>query len=129
MALPDSVEQQLIDSVGVEYARDQFYQIINYMSGTRPDKCPKGDEDKPTQVKCLVLIYEGPNAVSKIRTVLGSTDPSKAADGTVRRDFGYDIMENTAHASDSAESFKREAGIVRIHENHMRDIIVDSLKC
>jgi nucleoside diphosphate kinase len=128
MQLSADAEKILSDSVGAEYARDQFYQIINYMSGTRPDVCKAQDADKPGNVQCLVLIYEGANAISKIRTVLGSTDPSKAADGTVRKEFGHDFMENSAHASDSKESFEREAGIVKIHENNIRQLILSYQK-
>ena len=71
------------------------------------------------EAKCLILIYEGPNAVQKIRNVLGPTDPSKAPGGTVRRDFGSDVMVNTAHASDSQESFQRETRIIRITQNSL----------
>ncbi|MCD6303984.1 MAG: nucleoside-diphosphate kinase, partial [Planctomycetes bacterium] len=58
------------------------------------------------------LLYEGPDAIRKIRTVLGSTDPSKAEPGTVRSDFGRDLMRNGAHASDSPENALRERRIV-----------------
>jgi nucleoside diphosphate kinase len=128
LRLSDEALEMLTKTVGTEYALDQFYQIVNYMSGTRPDRCPKGDEDKPGSVMCLVLIYEGESAIDKIRAVLGSTDPSKAASGTVRRDFGHDVMENTAHASDSPESYQREAGIVKVDENAMCGLIEEYLQ-
>ena len=76
----------------------------------------------------MVLIYEGENAVSKIRDVLGPTDPTKAPGGTIRREFGSNIMVNTAHASDSPENAKREMGIVRITENNCCKIINSYLK-
>ncbi|MDR3247168.1 MAG: nucleoside-diphosphate kinase [Treponema sp.] len=116
-------EKFLIDSVGVEYARDQFYRIIEFMSGKRPDTCPPRDQDKPGEVKCMILIYEGENAIKKIREVLGPTDPLKAPGGTVRREFGSNVMVNTAHASDARESFERERTIVRIEENPLGSII------
>jgi len=47
------------------------------------------------------------SAVEKIRVVLG-TDPLKATAGTVRRDFGNNIMINAAHASDSSTSYKKK---------------------
>jgi len=52
------------------------------------------------------------NAIETIRTKLGSTDPSKAAVGTIRSDYGRDIMKNGAHASDSDSSMKRECQII-----------------
>ena len=79
-------------------------------------------------MKCMVLIYEGNNAISKIRNVLGPTDPTKAHAGTVRRDFGHNVMVNTAHASDSLKSVKREMNIVKIDSNPVSEIINEYLK-
>ena len=104
---------------GTECAKDQFHQIVEFMSGMRP-----GDEpDKKGNVKCMILVYEGENAVNKIRDVLGSTDPTKAAEGTVRKEFGSNVMVNTAHASDSQDSYEREQRIVRINNNSLSVII------
>jgi len=109
-------------SFGAECARDQFHQIVEFMSGKRPNKYSKKDDERG-DVKCMILVYEGVNAVKKIRDVLGPTDPLKAPDGTVRREFGSNIMVNTAHASDSADSYKREQKIVKINHNPLSTII------
>ena len=93
------------------------------MSGRRPDECPTEELNRPGKVKCMILIYEGPDAVRKIRDVLGPTDPTKAPGGTIRREFGHDVMVNTAHASDSKESFERETKIIKIQNNPMAAII------
>jgi nucleoside diphosphate kinase len=71
-------------------------------------------------------VYEGLNAVSKIRDVLGPTDPSKAPPGSIRREFGSTIMVNAAHASDSPENAQREFGIVKPGENYFKQIIEES---
>jgi nucleoside diphosphate kinase len=71
----------------------------------------------------MILVYEGEDATDRIRAVLGPTNPQEAPGGTVRREFGHDVMVNTAHASDSPESAKREMGVVRIQENPCADII------
>jgi len=106
---------------GTECAKDQFHQIVEFMSGMRPGS---SDElDKKGNVKCMILVYEGENAVNKIRDVLGSTDPTKAAEGTVRKEFGSNVMVNTAHASDSQENYERESSIVRINNNSLAAII------
>jgi nucleoside diphosphate kinase len=68
-------------------------------------------------------VYQGVEAVRKIREVLGPTDPSKAPPGSIRREFGQTIMVNAAHASDSAENAKREMGIVNIEENNLKPLI------
>ena len=86
-------------------------KIIEYMSGTSPHKL-KGDRETPGSERALALLYRGVDAIGKIRERLGSTDPRKAAAGTVRSDVGYDVMKNGAHASDSIESAERERKIV-----------------
>lgn len=123
---PESLDL-LTRSIGQDCADDQFSRIIEFMSGRRPEDCPENELDRPGQVKCMVLIYEGVNAVQKIRNVLGPTDPSKAPGGTIRRDFGHDIMVNTAHASDSRESYLRESRIVKIDKNPLASIIREYL--
>jgi len=125
--LSSDIGKTLGESFGREYAREEFYKIISFMSGRRPDTCPAGDEDKPGSVKCMILIYEGENAVQKIRDVLGPTDPLKAPGGTVRREFGSSVMVNTAHASDSAESCEREKRIVKINENSLVSLLDEYL--
>ncbi|MCL2214583.1 MAG: nucleoside-diphosphate kinase [Treponema sp.] len=114
-------------SFGTECAKDQFHQIVEFMSGKRPGFFTAEEIQKPGNVKCMILVYEGENAVNKIRDVLGSTDPNKAADGTVRREFGSNVMVNTAHASDSAESFEREQKIVRINHNSLASIVKENV--
>jgi nucleoside diphosphate kinase len=113
---------------GEECARDQFHSIVEFMSGKRPNEASKEEMDKQGDVKCMILVYEGENAVKKIRDVLGPTDPLKAPDGTVRREFGSNIMVNTAHASDSPESYEREQKIVRINHNSVSAIIRENVK-
>jgi len=120
--LSDATKKLLAESFGIECAESQFRDIIEFMSGARP-----GAEKGNKPVKTLILIYEGEGAVKKIREVLGPTDPLKAPGGTVRREFGSSIMVNTAHASDSTESFAREQAIVKIRENTLRDIIEEFL--
>lgn len=56
----------------------------------------------------VVMVLEGENAVSKNRELMGATDPSKAAAGTLRRDFAKSIGENTVHGSDSLENAATE---------------------
>jgi nucleoside diphosphate kinase len=119
--------KMITNSFGAEYAVDQFNQIIEFMTGTKPPACSTEDLEKPGKVKSMVLIYEGIDAVHKIRDVLGPTDPTKAPDGTIRREFGSNIMVNTAHASDSIDNAKREMGIVRICENNCYSLIDEFL--
>lgn len=52
----------------------------------------------------IALALEGENAVAAIRDMLGPTDSTQAAPGTIRGDLGTDKMRNIAHASDSVEN-------------------------
>jgi nucleoside diphosphate kinase len=116
-------EQQLGNILGPIFGDNQFENIVRFMSGRAPSECPMGELDKPGSEKCIALIYEGVEAVRKIRDVLGPTDPSKAPPGSIRREFGQSIMVNAAHASDSEENAKREMGIVGAGENVFRKVI------
>jgi nucleoside diphosphate kinase len=116
-------EHQLGQILGPVFGDNQFENIIKFMSGRSPSECPLGEADKPGTEKCIALVYEGVEAVRKIRDVLGPTDPSKAPPGSIRREFGQTIMVNAAHASDSAENAQREMAIVNVGENTFRHII------
>ena len=125
--LSERTSKVLMENLGVECAKDQFAQLIKFMCGKRPGNYSDEELTKPCDVKCMIMVYEGENAIKKIRDVLGPTDPLKAPDGTVRREFGSNIMVNTAHASDSSESYEREKIIVRTYRNSLASIIKEHL--
>ena len=77
--------------------------------------------DSPNHHRYKLRVVAGAN--SKIRDVLGPTDPSKAPPGSIRREVGQNTMVNAAHASDSEESARRELGIVKVGENNFRQVI------
>ena len=56
----------------------------------------------------IVMALQGDNIVAKVRDLLGPTDSRKAAKGTIRGDFGTEMMKNVVHASDSDENAKLE---------------------
>jgi len=56
----------------------------------------------------IMMALEGDGIVQKVRDLLGPTDSRKAAKGTIRGDFGTDMMVNVVHASDSEENGKTE---------------------
>lgn len=60
----------------------------------------------------VALVLEGPeNTWEVVRGQMGTTNPLKAAPGTIRGDFGTQFTENLVHGSDSLESAQREIGI------------------
>src|SRR2546427_2344027 len=119
---PD-VQQRLGETLGPLYGDNQFENIVRFMSGRAPSECDPALAREPGTEKCIPIVYEGVEAVRKIRDVLGPTDPSKAPPGSIRREFGQTIMVNAAHASDSVESAEREIRIVNVAENNFKKVI------
>lgn len=53
---------------------------------------------------CVVLLLEGESAIARWRDVMGATDPARAAEGTIRKQFGTTIERNAVHGSDAPET-------------------------
>jgi len=118
--MPDEVKNALAETFGPAFGDNQFYSIMQFMTGQWAPDVSGEETQAEGKVCCLALVYAGDNAVEKIREVLGPTDPSKAAPGSVRKEFGTDIMVNAAHASDSPENALREIGIVKVADDTIR---------
>jgi nucleoside diphosphate kinase len=118
--MPAEVKEALNRTLGPYYGDQQFYEIMKFMTGLWLPDVMADEMEKDGAVRCLVLIYAGIDAVDKIRTILGPTDPSKAQPGSVRKEYGSDIMVNAAHASDSPENARREMGILRPERNLLK---------
>ena len=56
----------------------------------------------------VLMVLEGEGAIAKNREVMGATDPKKAAEGTIRKDFATDIEKNTVHGSDGPDTARTE---------------------
>jgi nucleoside-diphosphate kinase len=76
----------------VHKARPFFGDLVKFMTGG----------------PVVLMVLEGEGAVAKNREVMGATDPKKAAEGTIRKDFATDIEKNTVHGSDSVENARTE---------------------
>lgn len=115
--VPEEALKQTGDLLKEHNAEREFNRIIEYMTGVDRSLL-KTDWEKgaPGRAMCLALLYRGIDAVSKIRERLGSTDPQRALPGTVRSDYGLDLMKNGAHASDSLESAERERKVLGLWE-------------
>lgn len=81
-------EEQAQAFYAVHRERPFFPELVAYM----------------TESPFIALVLEGENAIAKNRELMGPTDPSKAAPGTIRGDFGKSITRNTVHGSDSPET-------------------------
>lgn len=80
------------DFYHVHQGKEFFENLTTYMSSGR----------------CVVAVAEGEDAITRLRAICGLTDPSKAAEGTIRADFGLDVTMNSVHASDSPVSAEEE---------------------
>ena len=56
----------------------------------------------------VVQVLEGEGAILKNREVMGATDPSEAAEGTIRKEFSLSKGENSVHGSDAPETAAEE---------------------
>ena len=63
-----------------------------------------------TSGPCVPVCLEGENAVPRLRELLGATDPAKADDGTIRKEFASSVERNAVHGSDSPENALVELG-------------------
>ena len=85
MEVSEEVKGALGDLLGPRFGDNQFYQIVQFMTGRWGEGLVDEEKAKPGTLRCLLLVYAGPNAISRIRSILGPTDPSKALPGSVRR--------------------------------------------
>lgn len=118
--IPDEVKTMLGDRLSQLLMEREFENIVQFMTGHRPSECVGKDKSQVCGEECLGLLYNGPNAVAKIRNLLGATDPAKAQPGSVRREYGSSVMVNAAHASDSPENAVREMNIIEIQKDSIR---------
>ncbi|MEI8350705.1 MAG: nucleoside-diphosphate kinase [bacterium] len=121
LEIPENVKAVIGESLGPLMGEEQFEEIVKFMTGYRPSQVAEADKPKTGSENCLALIYKGMSAVEKIRYLLGPTDPAKAQPGSVRREFGSDIMVNAAHASDSPENAAREMKIVDVPKDTIKE--------
>jgi nucleoside-diphosphate kinase len=56
----------------------------------------------------VLAVLEGDGAIARWRELMGATDPAKAAAGTIRKDFGINVEQNSVHGSDAPETAARE---------------------
>ena len=64
-----------------------------------------------TRGPAVLMVVEGPEAYSVVRTLMGATNPRQAAPGTIRGDLAIELTENLVHGSDSPESAAREVAL------------------
>ena len=122
MIKPDAVEKnyiggilKMINDAGFRIYAMKFTQLSKEAAGKfyevhkeRPFYGELVDYMSSGPIVAAVLIKE--NAVADFRTLIGATDPTKAAEGTIRKIYAQSIAANAVHGSDSDENASIEAG-------------------
>lgn len=118
--MPSGAVDALCKDLAPVFGDSQFESIVKFMTGFKPSECAPEEKAFKGSESCLAMVYEGINAVEIIRSILGPTDPNKAKPGSVRREFGSNIMVNAAHASDSVENAVREMRIIKVADDTIK---------
>ena len=117
---PDAVKRNLIGNIIKKIEEQDLVPIEMKMlrlSEKESSKFYEIHKEKPfftqlvdymTSGKIIVMVLEGDNAVNKYRDLIGSTDPNKAKEGSIRKLYALNTTQNSVHASDSLENAKRE---------------------
>ena len=117
---PDAVKRGLIGNViaRIEAKGLRIEKMEMMLMGKELAKRHYGEhEGKPffrelvdfiTSGEVIVMVVSGYEAVTAVRSLMGTTDPLKSAPGTIRGDFALEIGKNIVHGSSSAESAGRE---------------------
>ena len=120
---PETVKRGAVGEVLARFERKgfQFRELkLHHITKSEAEKLYVVHRSKPffqelvshvTSGPVVLMILDGPNAVDTVRRMVGATNPLEALPGTIRGDLSLSITANSIHASDSAESVKREASI------------------
>ena len=125
---PDAVRRNLIGAILARLEQQGFTIVAAKMvrlSKEQAEGFYAEHQGKPffeplvaymTSAPVLVSVLEKENAVQDYRTLMGTTNPEAAAEGTIRRDFALSQRENSVHGSDSLESAAREIAYFFVSE-------------
>lgn len=117
---PDAVQSNHIGDILNRFEKNGLKISALKMIKLSPEKAAafyKEHEGKPffneltqfmTSGPIVVIVLSGDEAISKNRTLMGATDPAKAGEGTLRKDFAKSVTKNAVHGSDSKDSAARE---------------------
>ncbi|SEP68805.1 nucleoside-diphosphate kinase [Basfia succiniciproducens] len=117
---PDAVERNLIGKILARFEQSGFEIVAAKMvrlTKAQAEGFYAEHQGKPffedlveymVSAPILVSVLQKENAVKDYRTLIGATDPAKAEEGTVRKEFAESLRRNSVHGSDSLESAARE---------------------
>ena len=117
---PDAVERNLTENIKQYFVNNKLRIVKEKKIQVTKDEAAefyKVHQTKPfydrlcsylSSGPIIVMILEGENAINVNRKLMGATDPKKADDGTIRKEFGISIDKNSVHGSDSKDNAKKE---------------------
>ena len=90
------VDRELAERHYAEHSEKPFFgELVEFITGG----------------SLVALVFEGYEAVTAARQVIGATNPLESAPGSIRGDFGLEVQTNLVHGSDSPESAAREVAL------------------
>lgn len=117
---PDAVKRNLIGAILTRFEQNGFKIIASKMVRLTREQAEgfyaehQGKEFFAPLVEYMmsspivVSVLEKENAVKDYRTLIGTTNPETAEEGTIRKDFALSQRENSVHGLDSIENANRE---------------------
>ena len=117
---PDAIEKNIVGTVLARFQAEGF--LIRGIKMMQLDDAILRDHyshvaDKPffpeitefmSRTPVIALALEGIDVIERVRNLLGPTNSNEAPEGTIRGDFGEDMMVNVCHASDGPETAAAE---------------------
>ena len=123
MVKPDGVQSNIVGDVVTRFEKKGFQLVgakLMHVSEDLAKEHYKEHKEKPffgelvdfiTSSPVFAMVWEGENAVTVARKMLGKTNPAEAEVGTIRGDYGLQVAKNVVHGSDSNESATREISL------------------
>ncbi|KAB2494824.1 nucleoside-diphosphate kinase [Priestia endophytica] len=123
MVKPDGVQRNIVGDVVTRFEKKGFQLVGAKLMNVSEDLAKehyKEHKEKPffgelvdfiTSSPVFAMVWEGENAVTVARKMLGKTNPAEAEVGTIRGDYGLQVAKNVVHGSDSNESATREISL------------------
>jgi nucleoside-diphosphate kinase len=121
---PDAVERKLVGQIVSRFEQKDLDIVAMELRSLDADTLARHYEehagkgfyadlvDFMSRGPVVAMVIEGPQDTWEVvRTLMGTTNPAKAAPGTIRGDLGILFTENLVHGSDSLASAEREIGI------------------
>ncbi len=117
---PDAVERNLVGEI-LRRIEDKGFKIkglkMVHLTKEQAKKFYEVHKEKPfyesltdymSSGPIVVFVIEGEDVINGYRELMGATDPNKAKEGTIRKEFGLDVEKNSVHGSDSPENAVKE---------------------